>query len=92
NYARTLVTVLGEDFSEVIPGDGAFNDGSIVIELGNNRIYTIQFGPPYEDGRRLARVFISGGNENAVSPHVYVMAEWTVRRLFRNTGFFESAE
>jgi hypothetical protein len=92
NYARTLVTVLAGDFSEADPEDSFFNDGSIVIELGNNRIYTIRFGPPGESGRRLVRVFMSEGGENTVFPYVYVMPEWTTGRLFRDAGFFESGE
>ncbi|MDR1106554.1 MAG: DUF4340 domain-containing protein [Treponema sp.] len=92
NYARTLVTVLAGDFSEEDPQDAFFNDGSIVIETGSNRIYTIRFGPADESGRRLARVYVSAGGENAARPYVYVMPEWTMGRLFRDAGFFESED
>ena len=84
NYVRSVLTAEGEDFSEAKAEDPVFNDGKLILEMGNNKIYVIQFGPPGESGRRLASV------ENL--PYVYVMAEWTIKRLFRNLDFFESTE
>jgi hypothetical protein len=78
---RAVIEAQGEDFNRPLKsGDPVFNEGSIVLELGDGSRRSILLGPLSEKGRRTAA---------AASPWVYELADWTVERLFRDAGFFE---
>jgi hypothetical protein len=80
-YLRSIVDAEGEDF---LPSMGAndpvYNEGRIVLELGNGVARTIRVGPLMEGNRRAA--VVSG------SPYVYALAEWTINRIFREGSYF----
>jgi hypothetical protein len=84
-YLRSIVDAEGEDF---IPSMGAndqtYNDGRIVLEMGDGTARTIRVGPLMEGNRRSA--VISG------SPYVYALAEWTISRIFREKSYFAAPE
>lgn len=88
-YIRSILNTEGEDFISVTglgtaPGEwiAAFNDGRVILELGNGSVRTIRFGPVQgESNQRYAAV--SG------SPYVYALASWAVDRIFREVSFFE---
>ncbi|MDR2028068.1 MAG: DUF4340 domain-containing protein [Treponema sp.] len=81
SYLRSIVDAEGEDF---IPSMGAndqvYNEGRIVLEMGNGAARTIRVGPLIEGNRRSA--VVSG------SPYVYALAEWTISRIFRDGSYF----
>jgi hypothetical protein len=80
NYVRAVLNTEGDDF---FSGEApSFYGGSIVIELGNGAVKTINFSEADEDGRRLARV--SG------SSFIYSVPAWAVSRLFRDISSFET--
>jgi hypothetical protein len=86
NYVRIVLGSGGEDF---IGGEIeiAFDSGKLIVELGTGRIYTIRFGPSGESGSRPAQVIVSGNlvsgiGENSDSRYVYLVSEWTLKRLF----------
>jgi hypothetical protein len=83
-YIRGILNIEGDDFSPAAsPEDPVFNDGRLVLELGNGSIRTLRLGSEDEANRRLAAV--SG------SPHVYSLAGWATGRLFREPSFFEES-
>ncbi|MCL1837443.1 MAG: DUF4340 domain-containing protein [Treponema sp.] len=82
NYIRDILNTSGDDFEETVsPSDPAFNDGRIVMELGDGGIRTLRTGYPDQDGKRLA--IISGTNM------VYSLPAWTSSRLFPDPYTFE---
>jgi hypothetical protein len=81
SYLRTIVNAEADDFIPSLnPSDALFNQGTIRLELEDGSERSLSLGPGLEDGKRSARV--SG------SPYVYALAEWTVGRLFRDSGEF----
>jgi hypothetical protein len=80
SYVRGILAAQGEDFvpapafPEPFPGEGR-----LVLELGNGRVLTLSLGEG--EGRYMAK--LSG------SPYLYVLAGWTVERLFRDAGYFQ---
>jgi hypothetical protein len=58
-----------------------FNEGQIILELGNGKTLTIKIGHTLESNRRSALVL--------GSPFIYVLPEWTLGRLFRDSSYFE---
>jgi hypothetical protein len=80
SYLRGILEAEGDRF---IPGLSAatagFNDGRIVLELGNGSSLTVALGIP-EENQKAATA--SG------SPYVYALSDWTVTRLFREKSYF----
>lgn len=82
SYIQGILNIEGDDFSSSAkPEDPLFNDGRLVLELGDGSIRTLKLGIADESNRRLASV--SG------SPYVYSLAGWAVDRLFREAASFE---
>jgi hypothetical protein len=83
SYIRGVLSAEGENF---VPGANAddllFNEGRVVLELGNRSSRTISVGPVTEGGKRNASV--SG------SSYVFLLAEWTLGRIFRDAAYFGS--
>jgi hypothetical protein len=79
-YVRGILDAEGENF---VPGlsaaSAAFNDGRIVLELGNGASLTINVGTLPETKR---------GATASGSPYVYTLADWTITRLFRERSYF----
>jgi len=83
SYVRDILNTSGDDFDDsVSASDPMFNDGRVVLDLGDGSTRAIRLGPPEDDGRRLATV--SGSNL------VYSLLSWTSERLFTNPYYFES--
>jgi hypothetical protein len=80
SYLRGILDAEGDNF---MPGQSAatagFNDGQILLELGNGATLAINVGILPEN-RKAATA--SG------SPYVYSLADWTVSRLFREHSYF----
>jgi hypothetical protein len=80
SYVRGILEAEGDSF---MPGLSAatagFNDGQIVLELGNGASLTINMGILPENKKAATA---SG------SPYVYTLADWTVTRLFREKSYF----
>jgi hypothetical protein len=80
SYLRGILDAEGDNF---MPGLSAatagFNDGRIVLELGNGSSLTIAVGILPENQKAATA---SG------SPYVYSLADWTVSRLFREKSWF----
>jgi hypothetical protein len=79
-YVRGILDAEGENF---IPGLNAssvnFNEGRIVLEMGNGTSLTINIGT------------IPEGNRGATvtgSAYVYTLTEWTLTRLLRERSYF----
>jgi hypothetical protein len=82
SYLQSILNIEGDDFaSSVKPEDPVFNEGRLVLELGDGSIRTLRLGSADESNRRPA--FVSG------SAHVYSLAGWAVDRLFREASYFE---
>jgi hypothetical protein len=82
SYIQGILNIEGDDFSaSAKPEDPLFNEGRLVLELGDGGIRTLRLGAADESNRRLACV--SG------SPYVYSLAGWAVERLFREASSFE---
>jgi hypothetical protein len=79
-YVRGILDAEGENF---VPGLNAssvsFNEGRIVLEMGNGTSLTINTGT-IPEGKRGATV--------TGSAYVYTLAEWTLTRLFRERSYF----
>ncbi|GHV29344.1 hypothetical protein AGMMS4952_14950 [Spirochaetia bacterium] len=79
-YVRGILDAEGENF---VPGlnaaSAAFNDGRIVLELGNGASLTLNVGSLPGDKR--------GATVNG-SSYVYTLADWTITRLFRERAYF----
>jgi hypothetical protein len=83
NYLRDILNTAGDGFVDTVtPSDPLFNNGRIELQLGNNNIMTIRFGPPDENGVRFAAV--SG------SPWVYSIPNWISQRIFIDPENFET--
>ncbi|GHV92127.1 hypothetical protein AGMMS50268_26300 [Spirochaetia bacterium] len=80
-YIRGILNIEGEDFISPSAGPEAFDDGRLVLELGDGSIRTVRIGPPGESDQRCA--VVSG------SPYVYALTSWAVDRLFRDASFFD---
>jgi hypothetical protein len=89
-YLRGILDAEAEDYTTLLKAeDPVFNEGRILLDLGDGSSRTIRFGPmvPYESaGSTLSRrtAVVSG------SPHVYILAEWTVNRIIRDAAYFEA--
>jgi len=82
SYLRAILEAEGENFNPALSAaDPVFNEGRIILELGDRSSRTIRVGKRQEGGKRDAAV--SG------SPFVYTLAEWTVNRIFRDAGEFQ---
>ena len=77
SWLRSVLEAEGVDFSAETP---ASVEGSVTFRLGNGTARTIQAGPPDEQKRRSATV--------SNSPLTYILSEWTLNRLFRESGYF----
>ena len=69
-------------------------EGRITLRLGDATARIIQTGPAGEEGRRRATVssgFIRRSTDKSDSSLVYVLTEWTVNRLFRESSYFISS-
>ncbi|GHV77952.1 hypothetical protein AGMMS49942_27730 [Spirochaetia bacterium] len=79
-YVRGILDAEGEDF---VPGLNAasavFNEGRIVLELGNGASLTLNVGTLEENKR---------GATASGSSYVYALADWTITRLFREPAYF----
>jgi hypothetical protein len=80
SYLRNVLSAEGENF---VPGananDPMYNEGRVVLELGNRTSRTIGVGP------------LEGAKRNAAasgSPYVFLLAEWTLGRIFRDIAYF----
>ena len=78
SWLRVVLEAQGEDFDAGPPVSS--NEG-ITLRLGDGTVRTIQIGPADEDKRR--RASVSG------SKLVYVLAESTINRLFRESDYFK---
>ena len=76
-WLRSILEAEGDDFGAAAP---APVEGSVTLRLGNGSSRTIQVGPEDTQKRRTASV--SG------SSLTYVLAEWTLNRLFRESSYF----
>lgn len=90
-YVRGILEAEGDDFlAAPDAGEAGFADGRISLEMGDGRNYVIRVGPPVLTGddssaggsRPGRRAVVSG------SPYTYVLAEWTVNRIFRERSYF----
>ncbi|GHT84808.1 hypothetical protein FACS1894137_08300 [Spirochaetia bacterium] len=79
-YVRGILDAEGENF---VPGLSAaqtrFNEGRIVLELGNGASLSLNVGTLPENKH---------GATASGSPYVYTLAEWTITRLFREPSYF----
>jgi hypothetical protein len=89
SYIRGVLGAEGEDFvppaaaAEPFPMELFPIEGRLVLELGNGTVLSLNVGPAEEDtNRRPAE--LSG------SPYRYILAGWTVERLFRDAGYFSA--
>lgn len=82
-YIRALLDAEGEDFiQQVKTGESPLlNAGRIVLELEDGSVLTMRAGYTGHDSRLCAAV--SG------VPQVYALADWTVKRIFRDADYFE---
>jgi hypothetical protein len=81
SYVRGVLSAEGENFvTGVNADDPVFNEGRVVLELGDRSNRTISVGSVTGDGKRNASV--SG------SPYVFLLAEWTLSRIFRDAAYF----
>jgi hypothetical protein len=82
SYIHSVLSMEGEDF---VPGvdanDPSFNEGRVVLELGDRTSRIIGVGPVVEDGKR--RAIASG------SSYVFLLSEWVLGRIFRDAAYFE---
>jgi hypothetical protein len=88
-YIRSILDAEGEDF---IPSMGAddtvFNEGRILLELGDGTSRTIKVGPlvPAGENQPARRSAVVSGGTTA---NVYALTEWTAGRIFRDAAYFE---
>jgi hypothetical protein len=79
SYVRAILDAEGDDFvaGETAADSSApsFNEGRIVLELGDGTSRVISVGAKLDSNKRNASV--SG------SPYVYSLADWVAQRLFR---------
>ncbi|MDR3144695.1 MAG: DUF4340 domain-containing protein [Treponema sp.] len=95
SYVRGILEAEGDDFlAGPDRGEQDFNDGRISLEMGDGRNYVIRVGPPVLSGAPSETGDAGGGGpgrRGAVisgSPYTYVLAEWTVNRIFRERSYF----
>ncbi|MHB9293439.1 hypothetical protein Holit_02561 [Hollandina sp. SP2] len=83
SYIRSIVDAVGEDFIPAPEGiqENEFIQGRIDLELGNGLSRSIRIGPALESNQRKAVV--------SDTPFVYVLAEWTINRIFKDASYFE---
>jgi hypothetical protein len=83
-YVRAILGAEGEDFIPSANGtELPLNAGRIVLELGDGSVRTIRAGYIPGSPNRLCAT-VSG------SPYVYVLADWTRERIFRDAAYFET--
>ncbi|WP_010256576.1 DUF4340 domain-containing protein [Treponema primitia] len=79
-YVRGILDAEGENF---VPGltaaSTSLSDGRIVLELGNGTSLTINVGT-LPEGKK--------GATASGSSYVYILADWTITRLFRDRSYF----
>jgi hypothetical protein len=81
SYIRAVLAAEGENFTPGISAnDPVLNEGRIVLELGNRTSRTITVGPLVDGAKRNASA--SG------SAYVFLLAEWTLSRIFRDAAYF----
>jgi hypothetical protein len=80
SYIRGILSPTGADFVAAAREGAA---ASLILELGDGRVLTLNLGPPGEEGRRRAWI---GAGEN---PYGYLLASWAVDRLFREPEYFQ---
>jgi hypothetical protein len=81
SYVRAVLAAEGENFMPGISAnDPMFNEGRVVLELGNRTSRTIAVGPVVDGAKRYAAA--SG------SPYVFLLAEWTLGRIFHDAQYF----
>ncbi|MDR2447934.1 MAG: DUF4340 domain-containing protein [Treponema sp.] len=84
SYIRAILDAEGDDFAAGAfagGGSASFNEGRIVLELGDGTSRVISVGAKLDSNKRNAS--ISG------SPYVYSLAGWVVERLFRAESEFK---
>jgi hypothetical protein len=80
SYLRGILDAEGDAFMPGLSAAAAgFNDGRIVLDLGNGSSLVIAMGILPENQKAATA---SG------SPYVYALADWTVTRLFREKSWF----
>jgi hypothetical protein len=75
SYVRAILDAEGDDFAPGVSAAASFNEGRIVLELGDGTSRVISVGAKLDSNNRYASV--SG------SPYVYSLAGWVVERLFK---------
>ena len=80
-WIRSVLEAEAADFGSAAPGA---IDGSITLALGDGSSLSIQVGPAGEENRRSAMV--------SNSPLVYILPQWTISRLWRESGYFLAGE
>jgi hypothetical protein len=77
SHVSNVINTSGDDF---ISYPGPFNDGQLVLELGDGQALSLRFGPADEDGWRPA----------ALSGLVYRVSSWALERIFREAEYFRN--
>ena len=79
-WLRSALEAEGEDFT---PQDWSVLEGSITLHLGDGTSRIIQLKSEEHDEYQVAAV--------TGSPFTFVLSEWTVKRLFRESSYFLKA-
>ncbi|MDR2393099.1 MAG: DUF4340 domain-containing protein [Treponema sp.] len=84
SYIRSIVDAEGEDFIPAPAGikEDGFNQGQIILELGNGLRRSIRIGPALDSNNQRSALVSD-------TPFIYALAEWTMSRLFRTASYFE---
>jgi hypothetical protein len=82
SYIRGILAAEGEDFAPASAVPESFpGEGRLILELGDGTVLALNLGPGEGEGRYVAGL--------SASPYRYVLADWTVERLFRAAGYFK---
>jgi hypothetical protein len=86
-YIRSILDAEGEDFIPAMRADdNVFNQGRILLEMGDGTSRTIRLGPlvPAGENQPARRSAVVSG-----TVYVYALTEWTAGRIFRDAAYFE---
>jgi hypothetical protein len=79
SWIRAIIDAEAESFASSADTDD-FNEGSIILELGDGTTRELRLGVSGEEKRRNASL--------TNSPFVYSLAEWTISRIFRDASYW----
>jgi hypothetical protein len=89
SYIRGILNTTGDDF---VPPPFPAGDPALILELGDGRVLSLYLGPPEggEDSRRAWIFGLRNGHPEAGAPgYGYVLAAWTLDRIFRSPEYFQ---